>query len=541
MLANAPNEARSVGASTIARAARAKALSAAGALAYLQCDYTAARSRLEEGLALWREVGDVHKRGAAFALSFLGLIAMRQGDPRAEAFGEESMAIFREVGDTWGQALAFDFLGEMARQAGDEARAWKLHSESLALYRRLDNAWGIALELSNFGRVALRKGDYKNARALLTEALAIQRKVGDKWIIAWTLHNMGDVARCMGDYTGAAGLYAESLEMFEKLGDRGGIASSLHMMGRTAQARGEWKRAADLLEDSLVFSRELGDRRIIAYTLYDLGKVSRHAGEYGQMLALFSESLTLLRELGENRSTSIQFSWLGIVGQYGGDAEGVATTSALYGEGLAQTEGHGDMETIVGCIQALGEIAAVYGQQERAARLFGAVSVLREAASLAQSASERESMERRVASVRNSPDKETFTQAWNAGRSMSVDEAIVLALQNPPPEAQPAPARRGERALASTASAWELRDPRFETYPDGLTAREVDVLRLIAAGLPDIQLAEQLSLSTRTVQAHVRSIYLKLNVTNRAAATRYALEKLRGADLRKSTARSDFS
>ena len=61
-------------------------------------------------------------------------------------------------------------------------------------------------------------------------------------------------------------------------------------------------------------------------------------------------------------------------------------------------------------------------------------------------------------------------------------------------------------------------------YPDGLTARQVEVLRLVAQGLTDAQIAEQLVISTYTVNNHLRWIRGKLGVTTRTAATRYALE-----------------
>jgi DNA-binding NarL/FixJ family response regulator len=66
--------------------------------------------------------------------------------------------------------------------------------------------------------------------------------------------------------------------------------------------------------------------------------------------------------------------------------------------------------------------------------------------------------------------------------------------------------------------------PSAAAGPDALTPREIDVLRLLAAGLTDAQIAGQLSLSARTVQTHVRSIYSKLDLTTRSAATRYAIE-----------------
>ena len=62
------------------------------------------------------------------------------------------------------------------------------------------------------------------------------------------------------------------------------------------------------------------------------------------------------------------------------------------------------------------------------------------------------------------------------------------------------------------------------TYPAGLTTREMEVLRLVAGGLTDVQVAEKLILSPRTVHAHISSIYSKLGVTSRSAATRYAME-----------------
>jgi DNA-binding NarL/FixJ family response regulator len=63
-----------------------------------------------------------------------------------------------------------------------------------------------------------------------------------------------------------------------------------------------------------------------------------------------------------------------------------------------------------------------------------------------------------------------------------------------------------------------------ETFPDSLTAREVDVLKLVAAGLTNREIAERLGLSSRTVDAHLRSVFAKIGVGSRSAATRYAVE-----------------
>ena len=64
--------------------------------------------------------------------------------------------------------------------------------------------------------------------------------------------------------------------------------------------------------------------------------------------------------------------------------------------------------------------------------------------------------------------------------------------------------------------------PQTPTYPDGLTAREVEVLRLIAQGQSNQEIADTLCISPRTVATHVAHIFNKTHATNRAAAATYA-------------------
>ena len=66
--------------------------------------------------------------------------------------------------------------------------------------------------------------------------------------------------------------------------------------------------------------------------------------------------------------------------------------------------------------------------------------------------------------------------------------------------------------------------PAKQEPPHGLTTREAEILRLLAQGLTDAQIAQELVISPRTVNAHLTSIYSKLGVNSRAAATRFAVE-----------------
>ena len=81
---------------------------------------------------------------------------------------------------------------------------------------------------------------------------------------------------------------------------------------------------------------------------------------------------------------------------------------------------------------------------------------------------------------------------------------------------------QGQAILTGSPSAPSARISPLSS--EGLTPREVEVLRLLARGLTNAQIAEALVVSLLTVKAHLRSIYSKLGVTSRSAAARYALE-----------------
>jgi DNA-binding NarL/FixJ family response regulator len=76
---------------------------------------------------------------------------------------------------------------------------------------------------------------------------------------------------------------------------------------------------------------------------------------------------------------------------------------------------------------------------------------------------------------------------------------------------------QGRRLLAANEGS--------AVYPDDLTAHEVEVLRLLAQGWSDAQIAQYLVISPRTVNRHTTSIYSKIGVSSRSAATRYAIEQ----------------
>jgi DNA-binding NarL/FixJ family response regulator len=96
---------------------------------------------------------------------------------------------------------------------------------------------------------------------------------------------------------------------------------------------------------------------------------------------------------------------------------------------------------------------------------------------------------------------------------MGLEEAIEYTLSEEEPSSKPPSSTTEQAALSS-----------IPKHPAGLTSREVEVLGLVATGLTNAQVAQRLFLSPRTVQRHLNSIYHKLGVSSRTAATRFAIE-----------------
>ncbi len=223
--------------------AYAKALRAAGSLAWNQTDFRTARALLEQSLAIFRELRD--REGTARSLNTLGNVAIEQGDyPAARAMYEESLAIWRELGDRSGMAGLLCNLGLIAHEGGDFTAARALSEEGLAIARELGDHGRIADSLNNLGSVAIEEGDYPAARALNEESLAIGRQLGDWDAIATSLHNLGIVAHLQGDLASARALYTQGLANRRELGDRLGIARALEELAAVAAALGGSLRAA---------------------------------------------------------------------------------------------------------------------------------------------------------------------------------------------------------------------------------------------------------------------------------------------------------
>jgi len=384
--------------------------------------------------------------------------------------------------------------------------------------------------LNGAGVMAYTQGDYGQAKVLCQESLELFRKLGNRRGIASSINGLAFVAMVAGDYAAASGMFEESLVLFRELGDKWNLADTLYFSALAASFRvdqTDTAAARSMVEESLAISRELGDQRGLAYSLNLLGFVSLLQGEGSAAFPLIEESLAIHKALGNRQGiayTSLNFGWFSLSqGDY-------VAARARYEESLAVMIELDDRWFIAACLEGLAMTAAQTSTEESlasalwAARLWGTAEALREAISAPLRSFERAINEWGIAKVRSQLGEEAFATAWAEGRTMTPAEVSLLSPDNAAQElvVETVGASRADTPskLAQPASTvTSLPNP-----PAGLTGREVEVLRLLAMGLTNAQIAERLVISLLTVKAHVRSIYSKLDIASRSAATRYAIE-----------------
>jgi DNA-binding NarL/FixJ family response regulator len=261
----------------------------------------------------------------------------------------------------------------------------------------------------------------------------------------------------------------------------------------------DYERATAALQEALTILQELGDLWNRAEALDMLGYIARIQGHYSQATALFMETMQIYEQAGDELSRANTLRELGVIGVHQGNYERAAR---YFAECLYTVEQLGDTRNIVTTHACLALLEAVQGQPEHAARRLGMASGLLEVKHLHLMPLERADFDQWVAVVRVHLDEQDFEAAWEAGRS-----SMML------------PVASGSTTMHTTSSAATNQGNRH-----GLTRREMDVLRLVADGLTDAQIAEQLVISPRTASSHLSSIYSKLGVASRTAATRFAIE-----------------
>jgi non-specific serine/threonine protein kinase len=347
----------------------------------------------------------------------------------------------------------------MVRGHLGEARQWL--ERALPRSSGLDDAVR-AKALNAAGVLAGLQGDNEQAEAWFQESLELWRRIGDISRVAATVGNLGLVAENRQDVDRALELFLESQALYERVEDERGIAVSLGARAWLERQKGNDADAVPLLERSVALFRTLGDHHSLANSLANLGHSTLALGDAKQSAAYFTESLELRRSIGNTLD-------------------------------------------IAECLEGFAALAMVAVRPRRAARLYAAAEVLREitGAKLVDPTDAVE-RERQIDEIRKRLGETTFAADWGAGRALTAEAAVRLALQ-------PSMEVPEDRAAQTQAARRSL-----------LTRREREVAALVARGFTNRQMAETLLVAPRTIETHLEHIFAKLGVQTRAEVAAWA-------------------
>ncbi len=390
----------------------------------------------------------------------------------AEQYCLESLEIYRRLHDDQGTAMTLYWLALICCWIRhDYVRTRAYADEALALLTPLHDESAMADVFLIIGYIAFNQGNYAEARHFFERGLTCFRNASDLWGMAYALEYLGRVMIELEEYTLADATLDESLDISTQLGYMDGVAYDLGLKGHVALCQGDVVTARRLIEESLTRHQERGQQSGIAESQLLLAKVYRAEKNYAAAQALYDECFTLGKTLGEH-------------------------------------------DTWISSLEGLASVALAQGQVARAVLLWSVAAHERKKIEIAMSRLDRSGFEQAEIAARLHLGGQRFDALWEQGHTMTPEQALPGGEQDTLAKLVVSHAH----PLSGGKSSSGL------TYPNNLTAREVEVLRLIAQGWTDAQIAEHLVISLRTANKHATTIYSKIGVSSRSAATRYATE-----------------
>ena len=323
---------------------------------------------------------------------------------------------------------------------------------------------------------------------------------------ARVLFGAAEFARYQGVYERAYALLEEQIALLETLDDRLGLAEAQTHLGAVLGLQGEFERGISLCQAGLAFYRSAGHDKGSATALTTLAFITLAQGHYQQAIGLSEEACQLLRETGNRAHLLYALFTLAQAALLLGAME---QARAACREALDLARVQEQTYGIASCLGLIGGLAGMEGRLMVAARLFGAAQALQERIQTSHPPAGRALLERMVRTIIATSGREQFFLHFSAGQACSLEQILLEAEE----VLQTAPASHASSSRAALASALAILSPR-----------EREILALVATGLTDAQVAGYLVLSARTVSKHLQSIYTKLNINSRSAATRFAFE-----------------
>jgi predicted ATPase/DNA-binding CsgD family transcriptional regulator len=332
----------------------------------------------------------------------------------------------------------------------------------------------------------LRRGHLREGRRWLEWALAHTAEAQTD-ARGRALVGLGSLRWAQREHEQAAPLARAAVAIAEAIDDQEIVAHAIHLLGLIAEAQQVWDEAESLFVHALARWRALDAWVEEAVALQHLSNIVFSRGDRDLASQHAEASLTRFRASGYAAGAGMALGRRARLARDRGDGHEAALA---YHEALRLWSSQNDHWYIRMALAGLAELASAYGQSSAAASLLGSVDTLvQEAGALLSPAGF--DYDRATTAARAALGAERFAELHAKGQQLSLAEAV---------------------AIAATISVPVSATDRV------LTAREIEVLRLIAAGRTDRQIADALFVSSRTVNAHVAHIFTKLDVHTRRDA-----------------------
>jgi class 3 adenylate cyclase/tetratricopeptide (TPR) repeat protein len=318
-------------------------------------------------------------------------------------------------------------LGQVLELVGRWDEASEVYQQALSLAEDFENRDALALYQAAMAELTRKQGRYAEAASWLARAQEGYEALGDQGGVAQTLAISGILAAQQGDWDGARSLWEQSLAFRRQLNETARVASMLSNLGIVAVRQSDPALARTLYKEALALRRQLANPSAIANSLNNLGILALDQGHQEEARSRLEEALGLLREVGDRWSIGNALNNLGNVVRSQGDYDLAKT---LYKESLSIYSDLGDKQALAYLLEDLGWLAALDGATERALRLVGAATTLREEVGAPLAEIEAGKLESALEPARATLDDATQNQATAEGQAMSLEQALTYAISD---------------------------------------------------------------------------------------------------------------